>query len=270
MVHVGQLQFITSLIGLLSFTGLCLCLSTSELAEFLPYGLPSHDNLRLFDKYMLSYDRRFKEPIWVMEHLTPKDLPDGVGVERDSGFREDQELHPYFRSKNKDYRQSSYDKGHLAPAGDFNLDKEASSESFILSNIAPQTASLNRGPWLRLENYVRSRAKESDNLYVVSGPLYMPIEAEDGKKYLQFEVIGDSNVGVPTHYYKVILAEKKRPRGKPELTMEAFIMPNTPEIDKQASIEEYRISIDELPVYEQATGLIFFNRVKRSEVKTVV
>lgn len=268
MARTSFVKYTAILVVVLSLSGFGLCLTKSELAEFLPYGLPSHDNLRLFGKYILSYDRRFKVPLWVMEHLKPNMFLPNTSIDRDLNFREDSSLHPYFRSKNKDYRSTIYDKGHLAPAADFNLDKSSSSESFILSNIAPQVASMNRGVWLRLENYVRRRAKESNNTYVVSGPLYMPTETKDGKKYLRFEIIGESNVAVPTHFYKVLLTEGKRVRGKPEAIIEAFVIPNSPDIDRQAHIDEYRITVEELPLYEQASGLLFFNRVDRTKVKS--
>ena len=40
------------------------------------------------------------------------------GVERSKcEFKEDTSIHPFFRSKNTDYKHSGYDRGHLAPAG---------------------------------------------------------------------------------------------------------------------------------------------------------
>jgi endonuclease G len=40
------------------------------------------------------------------------------GVERSKcEFREDPSIHPFFRSRNTDYKNSGYDRGHMAPAG---------------------------------------------------------------------------------------------------------------------------------------------------------
>ncbi|VDQ15142.1 unnamed protein product [Trichobilharzia regenti] len=43
-----------------------------------------------------------------------------------------------FRSTNDDYLHSGYDRGHLAAAGNHRLSHTAMSQTFILSNIAPQ------------------------------------------------------------------------------------------------------------------------------------
>ena len=52
----------------------------------------------------------------------------------------------------KVYDKSGYDRGHLAPADDFDWSELAMSESFLMTNIAPQLAGFNRGIWKKLEN----------------------------------------------------------------------------------------------------------------------
>ena len=46
------------------------------------YGFPSTDNLRSYEDFMLSYDRRTRLPNWVLEHLTPEKVTVKEGVER--------------------------------------------------------------------------------------------------------------------------------------------------------------------------------------------
>ena len=52
--------------------------------------------------------------------------------------------------------------------------------TFYLDNMAPQDSMLNRGPWLRLEQLCRSVARVADEVYVVSGPLFLPEREKDG------------------------------------------------------------------------------------------
>jgi len=64
-----------------------------------------------------------------------------------------------------------YDRGHLAPAADFHWNTNAMRETFLLSNVSPMTARLNRGPWRRTEDEVRSLAA-SGTVHVVIWPEY--------------------------------------------------------------------------------------------------
>ena len=60
-------------------------------------------------------------------------------------------------------------------------------QTFLLSNIVPQNLDNNANYWYRLEAYCRSLTKRYSDVYIVSGPLYLPIE-QDGKKMVQYEV----------------------------------------------------------------------------------
>ena len=50
---------------------------------------------------------------------------------------------------------------------------------------------------------MRSMAKKNPNVYVVTGPLYLPRQEPDGKMYVKYQVIGRNQVSVPTHFFKV-------------------------------------------------------------------
>lgn len=47
-------------------------------------------------------------------------------------------IHQFFRSTNKDYFRSGFDRGHLAAAGNHWVTQESKDETFLLSNISPQ------------------------------------------------------------------------------------------------------------------------------------
>jgi endonuclease G len=82
-----------------------LSLGPSRVSEIMKHGYPSLDNIRIFENYVLSYDKRNRVPNWVFERLTPMSIRPGEDVDRGkSEFKEDLQLHPYFRSTNRDYK----------------------------------------------------------------------------------------------------------------------------------------------------------------------
>jgi len=85
------------------------------------------------------------------------------------------ELPVQYRSLNSDYRGSGFDRGHLAAAGNHRLCQKHVDQTFFLSNIAPQVGvGFNRNSWNRLEKYVRKLTKTYKNVYVCTGPMYLP------------------------------------------------------------------------------------------------
>lgn len=81
----------------------------------------------------------------------------------------------YFRSDNSDYKRSGYDRGHLAAAGNHKLDQKHVQQTFYLTNMAPQVGiGFNRHTWNRLEKYVRKLTNVYKDVYVCTGPLYLP------------------------------------------------------------------------------------------------
>lgn len=114
----------------------------TRLAKYVSYDLKSSD------PKMKSYKRkdRFREdPI-----LVKKGIP---------------------TSKPSEYTKSGYDKGHLAPSADFSWNEEANDLTFVMSNMVPQKASLNRDAWRRLEAKVRLWACGEDHISVITGPI---------------------------------------------------------------------------------------------------
>lgn len=133
----------------------------------------------------------------------------------------------------------------------------------MLSNIARFEPNINRDDctWWRLERYVYGfLPTHSKNVYVVTGTLYDLEASED-------EEIGVDRIGVPTHYYKVIVHESERGA----LMMEAFVVPNSDEVDEYEDLEEFRVDIDDyLPDIERDTVLRFFDKLERSVIRKPV
>ncbi|GFU24923.1 endonuclease G, mitochondrial [Nephila pilipes] len=222
------------------------------------FGFPSVDTIRSRKSYVLSYDRRNRVPHWVFEHLTPEHVAYDENINRSkSEFFEDDSIHTYFRSTNSDYRHSGFDRGHLAAAGNHRSKQEYLDDTFVLSNIAPQVGKgFNRDAWNSLEKHVRKLVKKYKNIYVVSGPLYLPRFEPDGKKYIKYQVIGPHDVAVPTHFFKVVVGERENA----QFDMEAYVMPNAP-IDENVPLKAFRVPRD---VIERSAGFLLFEKLPNS------
>lgn len=231
-----------------------------RISQIMKYGFPSLDNVRSYSDFVLSYDRRNRVPNWVFEHLTPSSVAKNEEVDRAKcDFKADESIHPYFRSQNSDYFRSGFDRGHMAAAGNHRLHQKHCEDTFFLTNMAPQVGQgFNRDAWNRLEMYVRKLTKIYPNIYVCTGPLYLPHREDDGKNYIKYQVIGTNNVAVPTHFYKVIVAESS----DGQLEMEAYIMPN------QVISDDTPLKIFQVPPesIERAAGLLFFDKVNKKQL----
>ncbi|XP_046398801.1 endonuclease G, mitochondrial isoform X2 [Ischnura elegans] len=227
------------------------------------YGFPGMSNIRSQRDFVLSYDQRNRVPYWVFEHLTPESIKYSEGVDRSKcDFFEDKSIHEFFRSTNKDYSGSGFDRGHMAAAGNHKACQQFVDETFVLSNIAPQVGvGFNRNSWNRLEKHVRKMLRVYPNVYICTGPLYLPRREADGKTYVKYQVIGANSVAVPTHFFKIVVADD----GKGRLDMESYVMPNQP-IDDSTPLHSFQVPPEAI---EKASGFLFYNAIPRSKVSSI-
>lgn len=146
------------------------------------------------DAYASLSSALARTPLWSAEKLTPADMGIARGTERASDFDADDRLPRGDRAELSDYRRSGWDRGHLAPSADM-PGPRAQAQSFLLSNIAPQDAKLNRGEWADLEADVRSLARRRDAVYVVTGVLFQA---------KAIETVPSGRVLVPTSFWKAV------------------------------------------------------------------
>lgn len=243
-----------------------------RVSEIMKFGYPSLDTIRTYDNFVLSYDRRNKTANWVLEHMSPSLLrPSGslgsqntsTSVDRSkSEFFEDTSVHPYFRSTNNDYRGSGFDRGHLAAAGNHKISQDCLNQTFVLSNISPQVGKgFNRDAWNNLEKYTRYRAIKSNNLWVCTGPLYLPKVESDGKSYVKYQVIGSNHVSVPTHFFKVLVVENTNG----SIDLESYVLANQP-TDPKIPLRAFQVPLDSI---ERAAGFLFFHQLPKNTFHTV-
>lgn len=141
-----------------------------------------------------------KTPYYVFYNLYPKDLT-GSGDRNRSRWATT--VPPDIATicgadyaVDKDYKGyiGIYDRGHLAPAGNFKSGQKRTDLTFSFANAAPQDSNLNKGKWSKLEDITeRGSAKKYNGVTVITGV----IQSKD--KYIK------NNIGVPDYYYKIIL-----------------------------------------------------------------
>ncbi len=222
--------------------------------DFLAYGNPSFDvnsglgqtNLYLCrDGYVVGYNYQTKQASWVAFKLTKSKVANKL--KRDDRFKEDTDVPFVYRATLDDYKRSGYDRGHLASYASMDFSQKSADESFLLSNMSPQKAGLNRKGWARLETDERIWANMYDNgIYVYTGPIY--------KKQKIHKTIGDNKVAVPDYYFKIIYVPSKN-------KAIAFVMPNA-QVNKK-KIANYSTSIKDI---ENRTGLDFLTNISDRNV----
>lgn len=101
----------------------------------------------------VMYSEKLEQPLWLNYSVK---CPNGKFPRAGMDFYTNDSIHT---SNNSDYHNNIYDKGHLAPAADFNCDSQTLIITFSYLNCALQNQSLNRGAWKHLESYERELAK---------------------------------------------------------------------------------------------------------------
>lgn len=138
--------------------------------------------------FVTVYDDKKNAPLFSSEKIAKGSKFD---ITRTNNFHSDDRLHnPVL---NKIYVASNYDKGHLTPADDA-TSNSSMSETFLLSNMTPQSPKLNRGAWKALETSVRDQSKAED-LTIVTGAIYQ-------------NIVPMGNTLIPTQYYKIVYGKK--------------------------------------------------------------
>ena len=110
--------------------------------------------------FQVAFDARTRNPVYVIERLVDFDESSRPGRRKRPRFFSEPDLSEHFRSRNSHYQGTSYDRGHMAPAGDFVNDSDFM-KSFVLTNTSPQDPTLNRNIWAQLEAWTRRTAQNA-------------------------------------------------------------------------------------------------------------
>jgi endonuclease G, mitochondrial len=157
----------------------------------LKHGMPKADRLCMYSNFVVSFDTRLRNPKWVVEHITSND-GSRRGNRKNSAFCEDDGLDERFRSRLSDYRGSGFDRGHMAPAANHKHSQDTMDETFTLSNTCPQVGpGFNRDYWARFERFVYDLTETCSDVWVVTGPLYLPGKKPDGCWIMEHQMLGE-------------------------------------------------------------------------------
>jgi len=139
------------------------------------------------DIYEVMYSEKLEQPLWVKYTVA---CTNGTASRKGMDFYTDKKIHT---SDAKDYAFNIYDKGHCAPAADFNCNRKMLFKTFSYLNCILQNERLNRVHWRLLEDYERTLAVTESSVYV------------------QIRIVFDktpsrvpAGAAIPTAFYKII------------------------------------------------------------------
>jgi DNA/RNA endonuclease G (NUC1) len=204
--------------------------------------------------YVSGYDSGIQDPRWVETRFFSVSNPSSVA--RPKGFSPDPRVEASFQVNTHYWTDTGYDRGHMAPNWGVSIcyGREAQVETFLLTNVVPQSPALNRGLWDTLEKIISNDyANRFGQVWVVCGPIF-------GTKP---PTLKDGMVLVPDRCYKIVL----RVDGDGHPHALAFVMPqDLPMGHEQRYLLQYLTNISTIEVQ---TGITFFPEAPASERQTL-
>ncbi|MEO6588090.1 MAG: DNA/RNA non-specific endonuclease, partial [Pyrinomonadaceae bacterium] len=202
-------------------------------------------------QYSLSYNRSRATANWVAWRLDSS----WIGTTpRQDDFRPDSSLPAgWYQVLDTDYSGSGYDRGHMTPSGDRTRSIPDNSATFLMTNIVPQLAANNQGPWNDFENYLRTLAQAGNEIYIVSG-----VQGNIG-------TIAQGRIVVPAITWKVVVvlpngSNDLQRIGKTTRTI-AIVVPNQQPVNINAPWRDFKKTVDQV---EALTGFDFFSNVPKN------
>jgi endonuclease G len=177
-------------------------------------------------QYLISFNKTTRTPNFAIWELDPSEIGKSG---RTRTFSKDPDLENYFLQTDRsqhavepsEYDNSCFDRGHVVPSADRSDSPEDNAETFLMSNIVPQTPYLNRVLWEHLEKHTRDLvSNQNKRVYIIAGPIYDQTIGSIGPK---------QNIQVPSKEFKIIFLldassqPSKITRDTPSITV---IMPN--------------------------------------------
>jgi DNA/RNA endonuclease G (NUC1) len=232
-------------------------------------GNPDDDFLIHRPQYTVSYNPHRGGANWVSWNLDASHLGDngrcpGTCYSADTALS-NAGITAYTTAdwvSNVDGPGSGYDRGHMAPSGDWTSSEADNNTTFFLSNFLPQRADLNQGPWEVLETALRdsvSTSHGSREAYIIAGGIFT-----NGVGLGSLLNLG--KVGIPDSTWKIAVIT---PAGAglnadgtlpPNTTVMAVNMPNVQLIKGN----DWRIYLTTVSKIEHSTGYNFLSLIAES------
>ena len=186
-------------------------------------------------EFAVGWSDSLQHPVWVAYHVPPEAR---FAAGKRPSFRKDSSVSTAPAASV--YSRTGYDRGHMAPnrAIATRFGPEAQAKTFLMTNIAPQTPALNRGPWRELEQRI------ADLWAPCWGEIWVICGAVSPSSNLSRQKLPGTSVDVPECFWMLIVAQ-----AADGVRALAFVLPQNCRYDE---FPVHRIvTIDEL---EKLTG----------------
>lgn len=207
--------------------------SAASLKKFLLQ--PHHCKLLENDHFTSCYSEHFKNTIWAVHQLEREQV---LGHQkRTNDYRVDNRVSKRVLPTN--YRRTGFDRGHLVPASDMRKNFSSMTQTFFMTNMAPQRPEFNRGIWSVLEKKIRRdfvATRQKDNVFIYTGMIL-----SDKLPTLPCEA------AIPEWFYKIIYNQTTH-------TISSYLIDN--HRYSSSELDSFRVSVDRI---EALTGLDFFS-----------
>ena len=166
-----------------------------------------------YRNYSYNYSTDWYASLWVAYPLTNAQTSGSASSSwkfvPESIIPEQYQVHIVANSYGRSYGNDAYSRGHQIPNADRKSDDTMNQQTYYAINQTPQLQNkFNGSIWSSLENDVRAVAKNTDTLYVATGPAYHKIGAsEESIKYLTAASSGitPAKLAIPNYFWKVLL-----------------------------------------------------------------
>lgn len=217
---------------------------------------PSDDIIIARRQYTTSYNPRRGVTNWVSWNL---DATHTGSVLRCNCFTADTALVrlglPAYETSDwiNNGSNGQYSRGHMSPSADWQVSDGDNAPTFFLTNMLPQNQEMNGGPWGSFENYLRTRAVGSTEIYIVAGGIFTKDRRGPGVDGFG-TISNNGKIAIPDSIWKVAVIVPDA-RGVDGITAPAdveVIAINTPnESPAGATYSTYYTTIDKI---QKSTG----------------
>ncbi|MEQ1531086.1 MAG: DNA/RNA non-specific endonuclease [Methylococcales bacterium] len=215
------------------------------------YGMPAADQVLFNRHYVLGYSYYFRQAKWALEIVDPN----STDLQRADNYRPDYRIPEMFRVDLADYEKSGYDRGHLVASANQNELAIQNSETYLLSNMAPQIPAFNRGIWKKLETAVRALDAKPEiyETYVICGPIF---DFDTAVARIGTKDNNGLSLPVPNAYFKSILTEDH----KGGLDVWSFVIPN---LDTNKPLDAFLVPTT---MVERLSGIFLWERLQGKKI----
>ena len=161
---------------------------------------PAPADIKILDRgeFVIGWSDSLQHPVWVADHVPPEAR---FEAGKRPSFRKDRSVAASPAASA--YERTGYDRGHLAPnrAIVTRFGPEEQAKTFLMSNIAPQSPALNRGPWRELEQRI------ADLWALRWGEIWVVCGAISGTDSHSRQTLSGTRIDVPESFWMLIVAQ---------------------------------------------------------------